>query len=180
MPGPKGTEANMLNAESVPAKNPPFDHAASTEPCETAWIACSAGTSAPGSFTFSSIVPPEARSIFFESRTGASPISVRLVGNALARLSRTFCGGCCANVTAANEAAMQTAAAARMRRFMEPSSGRTLVFFFAARGIPRARCGGYVTMLARWFQLPRCFHSTGSMSQRSHGCAACSPTSTTP
>ena len=39
IPGPNGTEANILNAESVLAKKPPFDHAASTEPWEVAWIA---------------------------------------------------------------------------------------------------------------------------------------------
>jgi hypothetical protein len=91
MPGPNGTEANMLNAESVPAKKPAFDHAASTEPVPVAWIACSAGTSAPGSLTRRSSVPPERRVSFCDSLTGASPISVRLVGNALARLMRTFC-----------------------------------------------------------------------------------------
>lgn len=46
IPGPKGTVANMLNAESVPAKNPALDQAASTDPWPVAWIACSAGTSA--------------------------------------------------------------------------------------------------------------------------------------
>ena len=61
MPGPNGTEANMLKAVSVAAKKPAFDHAASTEPWPVAWIACSAGTSAPGSFTRSSSVPPERR-----------------------------------------------------------------------------------------------------------------------
>ena len=90
MPGPNGTVANMLKALSVPAKKPAFDHAASTEPCEVAWIAWSAGTSAPGSFTLSSSVPAETRSSFFDSLTGASPISVRLVGNALASCKRTF------------------------------------------------------------------------------------------
>jgi len=82
----------MLNAVSVPAKKPAFDQAPSTEPCEVAWIACSAGTSAPGSLILRSIVPAETRSIFFESLTGASPISVRLVGNALAMFRRSFCG----------------------------------------------------------------------------------------
>ncbi len=79
---------------SVPAKKPAFDHAASTEPCEIAWIACSAGTSAPGSLILSSIAPADARSIFRDSFTGASPISVRLVGNALASWSRIFWGAC--------------------------------------------------------------------------------------
>ena len=94
MPGPNGTAANMLNAVSVLAKKPAFDHAASTEPCEVAWIACNAGTSAPGSLILSSIVPADARSIFFDSFTGASPISVRLVGKALASCSRIFWGAC--------------------------------------------------------------------------------------
>jgi hypothetical protein len=45
-PGPNGTVANRVKAESVPANNPAPDQAASTEPCETAWIACNAGDSA--------------------------------------------------------------------------------------------------------------------------------------
>src|SRR5688572_31220149 len=94
MPGPKGTAANMLNAESVLAKKPAFDHAASTEPWPVAWMAWSAGTSAPGSFTRSSICPAERRFSFCASLPGASPISVRLFGNAFARLMRTFCCAC--------------------------------------------------------------------------------------
>ena len=82
----------MLNAESVPAKKPALDQAASTEPWPVAWIACSAGTSAPGSFTRRSMrAGRRCGSSFFASFTGASPISVRLFGNALARLMRTFC-----------------------------------------------------------------------------------------
>src|SRR5262249_46526096 len=108
MPGPKGTVANMLNAVSVPAKKPAFDHAPSTEPCEVAWIACSAGTSAPGSLILRSIVPAETRSTFLESLTGASPISVKLVGKALAMFRRTFCGAW----AAADPASRATAAAA--------------------------------------------------------------------
>ena len=114
MPGPNGTAANMLNAESVPAKKPAFDHAASTEPWPVAWIACSAGTSAPGSFTRRSICPPDRRVSFCESFPGASPISVRLLGNALARLMRTFC---CAD-TAAEKASALPAAAAITNFFM--------------------------------------------------------------
>ena len=108
MPGPNGTAANMLNAESVPAKKPAFDHAASTEPWPVAWIACSAGTSAPGSFTRRSICPPDRRVSFCESFPGASPISVRLFGNALARLMRTFC---CADAAAEKASALPAAAA---------------------------------------------------------------------
>ena len=114
MPGPNGTAANMLNAESVLAKNPALDHAASTDPWPVAWIACSAGTSAPGSFTRRSICPPDRRVSFCESFPGASPISVRLFGNALARLMRTFC---CAD-TAAEKASALPAAAAITNFFM--------------------------------------------------------------
>ena len=86
----------MLNAESVPEKKPGVDHAASTEPREAAWMACSAGTSAPGSWTLISMLPPEARATFFASSGSASPTIVRLVGKALARLMRALAGACAA------------------------------------------------------------------------------------
>ncbi len=99
----------MANAESVPVKKPEGDQAASTEPRETAWIASSGGTMAPGSWNLNSSVPPEARSTRCANFGAASPTSVRLLGKALARLRRTFWADAAgANISADRQAKVTT------------------------------------------------------------------------
>ena len=93
MPGPNGTVENRLKVTSLPEYQPAPAQAASTEPCETASIACAGGTSAPGSKNCSSISPPDARAIFWLSSVAFSPISTKLPGNVLVMLRRSF--GCC-------------------------------------------------------------------------------------
>ena len=135
--GPNGTVVKKLNAESVPEKKPGLDQAESTEPFETAGMVCNPGTNAPGSYTLSSRVPPEARLTFSTNFGAASPISVRLVGNMLAMFICTVWPGCafaCAGgawleplrspqETVRNEAAAQHAASSGVdSRFMVSSS----------------------------------------------------------
>ena len=88
--GPNGTVVKKLNAISVPAKNPGLDHAASTEPFETAGIASRPGTSAPGSNIFNSSVPPDRRFTFSVNLTPAAPINASDDGNTLVICSVTF------------------------------------------------------------------------------------------
>ena len=93
----------MANAESVPAKKPAVDHAASTEPCETAWIASRRRDQRAGLVDLDLDRPARGTLSFSANLGAASPRSVRLVGNTLAMLSWTVCAACACAGAACSE-----------------------------------------------------------------------------